>query len=213
MLMELWIACQHPLTEPQSNRLIHAWQDWGSTEKDITIDRICIQNGRAHSRIHHIRDGIHSHWIKPWNSIIRSLREDILHSSADAILLVDRAIHSGPVLSQTLLEIMAKRAPGWWFSVSRLPYFAHNILVKSKNKVHRFEMEGVFTFDDRQYRYFNHISKRHFIHSQDAPIILRCDGGLAFVNLLRFKADNPMPFEFSGDNYFLEEKANDCPGH
>jgi len=64
-----------------------------------------------------------------------------------------------------------------------------------------FQMEGIYTFDPEKSMFFNHITKRHFLHSQEAPTILLPDGDVCFIPLRSFEIDQPIPYPFTADDY------------
>ncbi|MBN1105370.1 MAG: hypothetical protein JXL84_18305 [Deltaproteobacteria bacterium] len=136
-----------------------------------------------------------------WRQLMVRHLDRIRTVPQEGILMVERDVLPGKALSATLERLLRSETRGWYFSVSPLPFYAHDILIKQDKRMTNFQMEGVYTFDMEKAMFFNHITGRHFIHSQEAPTLLSADGRACFIPLRSFELDLPLPYSFTGDDY------------
>jgi hypothetical protein len=136
-----------------------------------------------------------------WRHLMLRYMDRIRAAAQEAILMVGKDVVPGKGLGATLQRLLQSRSRGWYYSVSPLPFYAHDILVKEDRRMTNFQMEGVYTFDPEKALFFNHITGRHFLHSQEAPTLLSPDGRACFLALRTFDPNRPIPYSFAADDY------------
>ncbi|MEW6667487.1 MAG: hypothetical protein AB1512_19960 [Thermodesulfobacteriota bacterium] len=195
--LNLLILSPGRLAPGSEEELRRRWHEWASRRIRLRVSHLDMSplgSGKAAGWM-----GVVSHM---------SRRMDL---AGDAALLVDPCLRPNGNLLETLGTLLKRDECGWWFSVKTLPFYVHNVLVKEGNRVRNFEMEGVFSLDPERLMFFNHVTGRHFLHSQGAPSILASDRGLCFINPRRFDETTPLPYEFGEEDYVLELEGVERP--
>ncbi len=203
--LTIWIFGHKGQLEALSDHLRGIWHDWAPEDILISIhllelfmDEINFETDSSDSRdnamISYYRD-----------KIIPITYKKTIDSAQDAMLLVSPQVIPGPALHETLQRLMDENQFGWWFSIKPPTFYLHNLMVIENHSRTYFTMDGVFSYDPEKKMFFNHITEKHFLNSQDAPHILQTDGKLCFINLTLYRKDNPMPYEFNDMDYTVND--------